>query len=184
MSKIDLNNLHSQYRLKRELITYCQQHKLSTQGSKTELIHRIDIYLKTGEKQASKKIVKSTRRDSAQHITKQTPVINYNNDAKTREFFVAELGNNFKFNRYLRQFTDATNIQTGMTYGDLIKGWKNAEASKHKQKPNIEKQFEYNQFIQDFFTHEKGATLQQAIAAWKIAKQQSGEHRYQPRSTT
>ena len=49
-------------------------------------------------------------RDSLKQITKKTRVVNYNNDAETRKFFVKQIGHKFKFNAYLRQFTNKKKI--------------------------------------------------------------------------
>lgn len=43
----------------------------------------------------------------------------------------------------------------------------------------IEKQFEYNTYIRDFFENNKGKTLDEAIACWKYKKSKSGHNRYE-----
>lgn len=172
-----INDLHERYWLKLELIKFCKVNKLPTQGSKIELIERIDSFFKTGvaSSHTSKKL---TDKDSLRPITKNTLVKNYNSDAKTREFFVSNLGIKFKFNSYLRQFTDKKNIKANTTYGDLATGWIVFENEKKGSKPSISKQFEYNQFIQDYFSNENNGTLQQATSAWKTVKVQKGAHTY------
>ena len=46
----------------------------------------------------------------------------------------------------------------------------------HKE---IKPQFEYNQYIRDFFADDKGATLNDAIRCWHWKKIQPGAHRYE-----
>ncbi|MGN1231999.1 MAG: hypothetical protein ACI4UJ_00950 [Candidatus Cryptobacteroides sp.] len=43
----------------------------------------------------------------------------------------------------------------------------------------IKPQFEYNQYIRDFFADNKGATLKDAIRCWHWKKIQPGTHRYE-----
>ena len=175
-----LNNFKNQYWLKTELMAFCKKEGLSTIGSKEALLQRIEIFLKTGHKikPASNKTI--NYRDSDQAIRLVTFVVNYKNDAQTRQFFVKHIGKHFRFNGYLRQFTHKDNISTGLTYGDLVKGWQLAEAkhqsSEHKN--DIGRQFEYNQFTRDFFFHEKGKSRQEMIQAWHFLKTLPGEKTY------
>lgn len=168
------------YWLKQELIKFCRNNKLSTTGSKIELTERIYQFLKTGCKKDQ--ITKSAKKtlDSINRLTLDTPVINYKNDAITRQFFKKHIGNHFHFNSYLRKFTNKSLIEK-LTYGDLIKGWIAEEARKKSPdyKANIDKQFQYNQFIQDFFINEKNKTLQDAIKAWNLVKTSSGMCTYE-----
>ena len=127
---------------------------------------------KLWEFMANKKPAKKTR-DSEKPITPKTYVVNYKNDAATRKFFVEQIGRRFHFTDYLRQFTNKNNLANKkLTYGDLVKGWL-AEESRKKDpnyKTTIGKQFKYNQFIRDFFLHEKGKTLADAIKEWKMVR--------------
>ena len=49
--------------------------------------------------------------------------MNYKNDAATRQFFIEQIGKHFRFNTYLRQFTQRNNNEK-LTYGDLVVGIK------------------------------------------------------------
>lgn len=107
-------------------------------------------------------------------------MVNYKNDAKTRDFFVSQIGAHFHFTSYLRQFTNTDNITPNLTYGDLVDGWLEEEA-KNKGFPDNKKigeQFEYNQFIRDFFANEKEKSLTDAIKAWKLVTSVEGENTY------
>lgn len=119
-------------------------------------------------------------KDSSRPITSNTLVINYKNDAATRSFFVKQIGNRFHFTSYLRQFANKGKILNKMTYGDLVKGWLAEE--NHKKNPSyksvISKQFKYNKFIRDFFLHEAGKSLNDAIQAWKKVRDKKGRETY------
>lgn len=178
--EISLPNFKNHYWLKVELIKFCQANELSTVGSKQELVHRIEAFITTGCKINLKINQLDTFRDSQQPIKVDTLVRNYKNDAATRRFFVEQIGKHFRFNAFLRQFTNKHNISAGLTYGDLVKGWL-AEESKKKDphyKSDIDKQFEYNQFTRDFFANEKGKTQLDVIQAWNILKTLPGEKTY------
>lgn len=174
-------DLQNYYWMKSDLMMYCKKHGLPTQGAKSELIERIGVYLSTGHRAAYKALSKQGERDSSKRITKNTLVENYNNDAETRKFFIEHIGTKFKFNAYLRRFTDPANILPNMTYGDLIEGWVSFENSRKNSNGNhvISPQFEYNQFIKDYFEHEKGATLGKAISAWKTLISKQGPRTYE-----
>lgn len=167
--------------MKSNLIAFCKQHGLQPQGSKFDLIERIKTYLSTGHRMAYKPISKPVEKDSAKAITKNTLVKNYYNDSETRKFFIELIGKKFKFNAYLRQFTDPVNILPNMTYGDLIERWVAFENSRKNLHGNhaISPQFEYNQFIKDYFEHNKGATLGTAISAWKTLISKKGPRTYE-----
>lgn len=43
----------------------------------------------------------------------------------------------------------------------------------------MEKQFEYNTYIRDFFADNKGKSLEEAITCWKYKKGLQGHKRYE-----
>ena len=55
---------------------------------------------------------------------------------------------------------------------------------KKKGKTVIDRQFEYNTYIRDFFEANPGKTLQQAIACWKYKKALPGHNRYEDADLT
>lgn len=168
------------YWLKQELIKFCRNNKLLTTGSKIELTERIYQFLKTGNRITQTIKSASKALDSINGLKLDTPVINYKNDTITRQFFKKHIGNHFHFNSYLRKFTNKKPIEK-ITYGDLINGWIAEEARKKapNYKANIDKQFQYNQFIHDFFINEEHKTLQDAIKAWNLVKAVSGNSTYE-----
>jgi len=179
--KINLSHFKNFYWLKKELIDFCREQGLSVAGSKQVLEKRVEIYISSGAKAKLPPTKTLGDRDSKQPITRDSPVVNYKNDAATRRFFVEEVGRSFHFNTYLRKFTDRNHlIGKNLTYGDLVDGWLVEE--KHKADPSyqstIGEQFEYNRFIRDFFLYEKGKTRADAIKAWKIVKTAPGGNSY------
>ncbi len=177
---IDLGSLRGRYWLKLELINYCASNGLVTSGSKNELLERIEVFLVSGKRLKSELSKQIGKRDSLQSITHDTLVVNYKNDAATRLFFVENIGEHFRFDAYLRQFTNPDNITENLTYGDLINGWLAEEVRRNDPayQSDIGKQFEYNQFIRDFFANEKGKSRSDAIKAWQTTKALNGPTTY------
>ena len=50
---------------------------------------------------------------------------------------------------------------------------------KKNGKTKIDKQFEYNTYIRDFFADNRDKSLDEAIKCWKYKKQLSGHNRYE-----
>jgi hypothetical protein len=176
---IDLESFKEFYWLKSELRVFCRKNGISGLGSKKDIENRIEAFIKTGIK--SKPLIEKQGgdRDNKKLITLATPVVNYKNDAATREFFVEHIGSRFRFNAYLRAFNGKI-LKDNITYGDLVKGWLASETLKKKQghQNKIDPQFEYNQFIRDFFKHEKGKTLREVIQEWKKVSAKARSNTY------
>ncbi len=172
--KLTVDEFKKFYWEKKELIAFCRDHKIPTQGGKIDLENRIIYYLETGKIKTIKKIVRLGDWDSSKNIIKQTPVINFKCDALTRKFFTSERGDKFKFNQYLREFAKQPNDGT-ITYGDLVDGWK---VSQIKKKKIIDKQFQYNQFQRDFYAHDKNETRSECLKAWRLVRSVEGEATY------
>lgn len=170
------------YWLKEELLAFCTQNKLPTHGGKLELMSRIESFLKNNDRIPQKiQRKKTNQRDSASDLTLKTVVNCFKNDLKTRNFFIQHIGKHFHFNAYLREFAkESFKNKENITYGELIKGWiKSEELKKQKDfKTEISPQFEYMQFIRDYFANEKNKTRDDAIAAWHFIKTQPGKRSY------
>lgn len=158
-----------------ELARFCKEIDLSTSGSKGELEKRILHFLNTGEKLKPKKVKRSGPWDSESGLSLSSKVINFKNDQATRDFFVAHIGNHFRVNQYLRDFCKQQN-DGSMTYQDLIEGYKTSLTSK---KTTIDKQFQYNQFQRDFFSHESGKSQEDCARAWKLIRSLPGKATYE-----
>ncbi len=179
---IDPETFKKFYWDKKELVAFCSAHGLPSSGGKIELTDRIELFLKTGKIPAPK--IEAKRQgswDSERQITRSTRVVNYKNDASTRIFFEKEIGKNFRFNAYLRQFAKSNNAASGLTYGDLVDGWIKAEIEKQnsKTKKAIDPQFQFNQFQRDFYAAEKGKSRDKMVAAWNLVRSAPGEATYE-----
>ena len=53
------------------------------------------------------------------------------------------------------------------------------QEEKKKGKTTIDKQFEYNTYIRDFFEDNQGRSLDEAITCWKYKKSLQGHNRYE-----
>ena len=63
------------------------------------------------------------------------------------------------------------------TYQDAINAYYELQNSKEKTK--IDKQFQYNQYIRDFFEDNDDRTLNDAIKCWKHKKSLKGHNKYE-----
>lgn len=88
-----------------------------------------------------------------------------------RAFFVEHLGKGFHFKA---EFQDWLHNNAGKSFREAVEAYHSIEHPKE-----IKPQFEYNQYIRDFFADNKGATLTQAIRCWHWKKRQPGSHRYE-----
>ena len=88
-----------------------------------------------------------------------------------RAFFMEHIGKGFHFKA---EFQDWLHNNAGKTYKEAVAAYHSIEHPKE-----IKPQFEYNQYIRDFFADNKGATLKDAIRCWYWKKLQPGSHRYE-----
>lgn len=65
------------------------------------------------------------------------------------------------------------------TYKEAIAAYYQIIEDKKKRKTKIDKQFEYNSYIRDFFADNKGKSLEEAIKCWKYKKQLQGHNCYE-----
>ena len=157
----------------KELAAFCREQGLSTSGVKADLTQRIKDFLSGHlQKTAAKAKRNSGPRDSsvAGGLKLTTPVQNYNSDAITRDFFRKHCGKDFRFNEYLRSFSKGVPGGKELTYGDLIKGWRDAEDQRSQGKQQIGKQFEYNQFTRDFYSANPGGGRDEMMNAWRTVR--------------
>ncbi|MGN7476301.1 DUF6434 domain-containing protein [Solibacillus silvestris] len=178
---IQLNDFLNYYWLKEELTQFCQEHGLSTSGSKEDITDRIKIYLQTGEivKPARKRSPKKTAADN--DLTLDTIIADGHKCSQNVRYFFKSHIPNFHFSTYIQNYFKE-NI--GKTYKDVINAWH--EEQQRLKDPlyikEIAPQFEYNQFTRDFFADpaNKGKTKKEAIAAWNIIKSKPGDNKYKP----
>ena len=93
-----------------------------------------------------------------------------------RTFFKNQIGPTFRFNV---RFQNWLKENSGKKYSDAIEAYQNILNDKTPTK--IDRQFEYNTYIRDFFDDNKNLNLQQAISCWKFKKSQPGHNKYEQR---
>lgn len=97
-----------------------------------------------------------------------------------RAFFKTVIPN-FHFSTYIQTYFK-NNI--GNTYRDVVDAWYEEEERKKdpSYKRSIAPQFEYNQFIRDFFAdvNNKEKNHTDAIEAWNKTKKLPGSNKYMP----
>ena len=88
-----------------------------------------------------------------------------------RAFFQQHIGKGFRFKV---EFQKWLHENAGKTFGEAVEAYGTLE-----HPTEIWPQFEYNQYVRDFFADNKGASLDDAIKCWKWKKTQPGSHRYE-----
>lgn len=172
---LDSETFKNFYYLKEELVDFCRKNNLQTAGSKIELTARIVHYLETGEKLYNfRKVVRS-------HITQDIhldTVIekNFICSEKHREFYKNQIGNSFSFHVEFQKWLKS---HSGKTYKDSIEAYYQILEDKRTKKTIIDKQFEYNTYIRDFFASNKDKNLEEAITCWKYKKSLKGHNKYE-----
>ena len=86
------------------------------------------------------------------------------------------IGNGFSFNVAFQKWLKSN---TGKTYADAITAYYRILEEKKNSKAKIDKQFEYNTYIRDFFADNRGNSLDEDIKCWKYKKQLPGHNRYE-----
>ncbi|MBR4622357.1 MAG: SAP domain-containing protein [Ruminococcus sp.] len=175
-AKLDAETFRKFYYLKEELTAFCRENGLPASGSKAELTDRIAVFLDSGT------ITKpeNKRKTSAKpdEITESTVIEeNITCSEKHRAFFKEKIGKGFSFNVRFQKWLKSN---AGKTYADAIDAYYQILEEKKTSKTVIDKQFEYNTYIRDFFADNKGRSLEEAIKCWKYKKVLEGHNRYEP----
>lgn len=163
------------YYLKEELVEFCRANGLSTLGGKVEITERVAHFLDTGEALS----VQTTARPKAEIgvITADALIEpNFVCSERHRAFFRTQIGVSFSFPVAFQKWLKSN---TGKTYAQAIEAYHQIMAEKKTGKTVIDKQFEYNTYIRDFFADNHGKTLEQAILCWKHKKAMPGHNRYE-----
>ena len=179
-TKLDAATFRSYYYLKEELVSFCRENGLPASGGKEEITERIACYLDTGRINPVKKVYKSRKEVGV--ITEQTIIEpDFVCSEKLRAFFKEKIGNSFSFPVAFQKWLKTN---SGKTYAQAIEAYYQILEEKKKGKTVIDRQFEYNTYIRDFFEANPGKTLQQAIACWKYKKALPGHNRYEDADLT
>lgn len=194
---LDSKTFRDYYYLKEELVDFCRKNSLPTSGGKLELTERIALFLDTGkiperEKAAGELAAGVTEARVAveakvaavpEHISESSLIeANFVCSEKHRAFFKEHIGSSFSFPVAFQKWLKSN---TGKTYQEAIDAYYQIIAEKKKRKsqkgemPQIDKQFEYNTYIRDFFADNRGRSLADAIQCWKYKKQFPGHNRYE-----
>ncbi|MBR4579782.1 MAG: SAP domain-containing protein [Lachnospiraceae bacterium] len=176
---LDGNTFRNYYYLKEELVDFCRQNNLPTSGGKVELTDRIACYLDTGEvmKPTSEKKTASKKTTDVGELSEDTIIESgFVCSEKHRAFFKEKIGKSFSFNVLFQRWLKAN---AGKTYGDAIEAYYRILEEKKNGRTTIDKQFEYNTYIRDFFDDNKDRSLDDAIKCWKYKKSLPGHNRYE-----
>ena len=173
--KLDSKTFKEYYYLKEELIDFCRKNNLQTTGGKIELTERIVKFLDTGERTYTTHNTKKTK--IVDSITLDTIIEeNFVCSERHRAFYKEQIGDNFSFNVAFQKWLKSN---SGKTYKDSINAYYQILEDKKKNKTTIDKQFEYNTYIRDFFNDNKDKSLEQAIKCWKYKKSLKGHNKYE-----
>ncbi len=171
---LDGNTFRNYYYLKEELVDFCRKNGLPTSGGKIELTERIACFLDTGK--VIKPASKVKRAVYVGEISEDTLIESgFVCSEKHRAFFKEKIGNSFSFNVLFQRWLKEN---AGKTYKDAIAAYFQILEEKKNGKTKIDKQFEYNTYIRDFFDDNKGRSLDEAIKCWKYKKSLAGHNRY------
>ncbi|MBS4207281.1 DUF6434 domain-containing protein [Bacillus sp. FJAT-50079] len=171
------------YWLKEELQTFCKENGISASGSKVEISERIETFLRTGEiKNPIRKSKIYKKLETQSGLSLDTVITrNHRCSQDVRAFFKSVIPK-FHFSTYIQNYFK-DNI--GKTYRDVVEAWYEEETRKKDPtyKKVIAPQFEYNQFIRDFFADPKnhGESRIAAIEAWNKIKRLPGSNKYIPK---
>jgi hypothetical protein len=171
------------YWLKEELQLFCKEQAMSASGSKIEISDRIATFLQTGEIQNPIRLTKGKKRETSENQLSTSTVIaeNHRCSQQVRAFFKTLIPH-FHFSTFIQNYFKQN---VGKTYADVIEAW--YEEEKRKKDPSYTKkiapQFEYNQFIRDYFldSKNKGKSRKEAIEAWNQLKKLPGSNKYESR---
>ena len=173
--KLDGKTFKEYYYLKEELVDFCRKNDLQTTGGKLELTERIEKFLDTGIKDYTSHT--SKKKAISDEITLDTIIEeNIVCSEKHRAFYKEQIGNKFSFNVLFQKWLKSN---AGKTYQDSVKAYYQILEDKKKNKTTIDKQFEYNTYIRDFFNDNKDKSLEQAIKCWKYKKSLKGHNKYE-----
>lgn len=177
---LNVQDFYSYYWLKEELQTFCRENGMSISGSKIEIVDRIATFLQTGEIKKPLRKRKSPSKESISTDLSLDTVITENHRCSqaVRAFFKSEIPK-FHFSTYIQNYFKEN---VGKTYRDVVNAWHEEEKRKRDPvyKKQIGPQFEYNQFIRDYFADpkNKGKNREDAIKAWNVIKKLPDSNKY------
>ena len=172
---LDSKTFRDFYYLKEELIGFCRKNGLPTSGGKLEITQRVAYFLETGRVLSAGTAKRKITTISS--ITEDTEIeADFVCSEHHRAFFKEHIGNSFSFHVAFQKWLKSN---SGKTYKEAISAYYKILEDKRKGKSQIDKQFEYNTYIRDFFADNQGKSLEQAIKCWKYKKRLQGYNRYE-----
>ncbi|GAB3058068.1 DUF6434 domain-containing protein [Virgibacillus ainsalahensis] len=180
--EISMEDFKDYYWLKEELQCFCRENGISASGSKIEISSRIETFLQTGEiKKPARKSGINKKVKSKSELSLDTVITeNHRCSQDVRAFFKTVIPN-FHFSTYIQNYFKN---HIGNTYRDVVDAWYEEEERKKapSYKRRIAPQFEYNQFIRDFFADPKNQEKSRydAIESWNKIKKLPGSNKYIP----
>jgi len=179
---ISIESFKNFYWLKEELQEFCRKNGLSASGSKIEISDRIETFLRTGEIKKPTRQSKSNKKAEPQmDLSLNTVITEYHRCSQDVRAFFKTVIPKFHFSTYIQNYFK-NNV--GKTYRDVVDAWYAEEERKKdpSYKNILAPQFEYNQFIRDFFSDPKnqGKGRDEAIEAWNNIKKLPGSNKYSP----
>ena len=172
---LDSQTFRSMYFLKADLVNFCRANGLPASGGKIEITDRIAHFLDTGEIHAATR--KRKAKAQVNDIDLDAVIApDFICTEKHRAFFKAHIGPTFSFNVDFQKWLKGN---PGKTYAEAIAAYDQILENRKKGKAAIDRQFEYNAYIRDFFADNQGKSLQDAIKCWKYKKQIRGHHHYE-----
>lgn len=176
---ISVDSFKDFYWLKEELQAFCRDNGISASGSKIEISNRIETFLRTGEINKPLRKTKAIRVQPQVDLSLNTIITeNHRCSQNVRTFFKTVIPK-FHFSTYIQNYFKQN---VGKTYRDVVEAWYEEEERKKDPayKKSIAPQFEYNQFIRDFFADPNncGKSREEAIEAWNVIKKLPGSNKY------
>ena len=181
---ISVESFRDYYWLKEELQLFCRENGINASGSKIEIFNRIEVYLLTGEiKRPIRKSRVNKKKEAKINLNLDTVITeNHRCSQDVRAFFNTVIPR-FHFSTYIQNYFKDN---VGKTYHDVVNAWYEEEERKKdpSYKKNIAPQFEYNQFIRDFFADPKNQekSREEAIKSWNEIKKLPGSNKYKSNS--
>ena len=175
--QLDSKTFRDYYYLKEELTAFCRENALPVSGGKQELTERIAAFLETGQIPLKIKTGPAKRKRPDTEITPDSIIEpGFVCSEKHRAFFKAHIGKGFSFCVDFQKWLKAN---SGKTYREAIAAYHTITDEKKSCRTAIDRQFEYNTYIRDFFADNAGKTLEDAIRCWKYKKSLPGHNRYE-----
>ena len=177
-SNISLDDYLNYYWLKKELVEFCNEIGIDSDGWKLDIHNRIVNYLSNHVIQKKEAPKKETRSGEIHEISLSTVVTkSFKRNPQTTAFFKS-IDSRFHYSVRLNQFIRET--IGNITYQDIMNECnKEYELKKKgiKTTPALP-QCEYNQFVKDYLEDNKDRTFKDAVSAWNYKKNMRGDNIY------